>query len=315
MDEIEYPEMAASAAEALYEEALMVLEGSNPERAVQMFEDLMAYLAIDHAVDSEEMIELRMYLGRALWLSGLAERAIPVLRAAWADSVRVTGAATRLSFSCAGNLCRALGAARQFEEAFAIAGDSYALREKEFGELDNGTLNSLGHIAHLQYEAGLLEDAVETMDELLARRTEAFGPHDARTESSRYNLAVMQARLAESGEEVTGETMAHFVELYGEFSAPVIGLHAQRAAIHEDNDELADALREWEYVERMRVDLHGELALPTLTATARKLWVMWQMGDASVETHFRVVGQTIARIAGQEHPTARWCLEASVAGE
>jgi hypothetical protein len=200
----------------------------------------------------------------------------------------------------------------QFEEALEIAVDTYERRAREFGELDNGTLNSMGHIAHLQYQAGFIEHAVETMGMLLEARTEAFGPDDDRTESSRYNLAVMTARMEERQEHIAGSTLQHFIDVYGETSGPVVGLHAQLAAIHEDNGRLEEALREWEHVERLRVDLHGEVAVPTLTATARKLWVIWKLGDARVETQLRIVGQTIARIAGADHPMARWCASVSV---
>lgn len=309
MDNLEYPDMSTGAIKALYEEAQMVIEGSTPERAVQMLEDVLAALAVNHQVDDEIMIEVRMYLGRALWLSRLAERAVAILRPAWADAVRVSGRVSRLAFSCSGNLCRALGACDEFEEAFAIALEAYDLREAEFGELDNGTLNSLGHIAHLQYEAGFLREAVETMAELLARRTEAFGAHDSRTESSRYNLAVMQARLENRDDCIDGDTIEYFTEMYGACSAPLVNLHAQLAAIHERNDRLEDALSEWSYVERMRAELHGEVAIPTLTASARKLWVIRRMGDARVDSQLRAIGHTVERIAGPDHPLARWCAE------
>jgi tetratricopeptide (TPR) repeat protein len=309
MENLGYSEMSADAINALYEEARMVIEGSTPERAVEMLEDVLAALAVTHQVDDEIMIEVRMYLGRALWLSRLAERAVTILRPAWVDAVRVAGRVSRLAFSCSGNLCRALGDCGEFEEAFAIAIEAYDLREAEYGELDNGTLNSLGHIAHLQYDAGFLVEAVETMTELLARRTEAFGVHDSRTESSRYNLTVMKARLENRHDGVAGETIEHYAELYGEYSAPVVNLHAQLAAILERNGQLEDALAEWSYVERMRAELHGEVAIPTLTASARKLWVIRQLGDVRVDAQLKSIGHTVERIAGPDHPLAQWCAE------
>ena len=312
MENLEYPHMDRSQIEALLEEAIMVIEGSTPERAVQMLEDAMAAMAFDLSAGDESMIEVRMYLGRAFWMSDVPERAVPVLRAAWADAVRVTGPESRLSFSCAGNLCRALGKMHLFEEALEIAGDLYARRVAEFGELDNGTLNSLGHISQLLYEAGAWDEAVETMEELLQLRTDAFGADDPRTESSRYNLSVMVARLTDDVKKLSGSTMRRYVKMFGEESSPVIGLHAQIAAVHERNGDLEAALREWQHVERMRIDLHGEVAIPTLTATARKLWVIWQLGDSRVENQLRLVGATIARIAGPDHPVAKWCADAHV---
>ena len=311
MDEFDNTEMDDERVEALFEEALLVVEGSTPERAVQMLEDVLAAVGRHREIDDPEMIEIRMYLGRALWLSGLAERAIPVLRAAWADAIRVTGPVSRLSFSCSGNLCRALGRNEQFEEALAIALEAYELRESEYGELDNGTLNSLGHLSHLLFDCGEWETAVDLMEDLLERRTEAFGADDPRTVSSKYNLAVMQARLANREDIIVEEAINTYSEEYGPGSSPVVNLHAQLAAIHEANGRLEDALREWEHVERMRAELNGELAVPTLNATARKLWVIKQMGDDRVDPQLRAISRTVARIAGPDHPLAQWCAEIS----
>lgn len=309
MDDFETPGMDDDQVEALFEEALLVIEGSTPERAVQMLEDVLAAVGLHRDIDDPEMIEIRMYLGRALWLSGLAERAIPILRAAWADAVRVTGPVSRLSFSCSGNLCRALGRNEEFEEALTIALEAYELRESEYGELDNGTLNSLGHLSHLLFDCGEWENAVELMEELLERRTEAFGEDDPRTVSSSYNLAVMRARLANREDIIVEEAINVYSEEYGNGSTPVVNLHAQLAAIHEAGGRLEDALREWEYVERMRAELNGEVAIPTLNATARKLWVIKQLGDARVDNQIREISRTVARIAGPDHPLAQWCAE------
>lgn len=309
MDDFEIKEMSEAAVADLFEEALRVIEGSTPERAVQMLEDVLAARASRLAVDDPVVVEIRMYLGRALRLSGLAERAVPILRAAWADAVRATGPLSRLSFSCSGNLCRALGEIGEFEEAIDIALDAFESRQAEFGELDNGTLNSLGHIAHLQYEVGLVEDAVDTMSELLARRTEAFGEDDSRTESSRYNLAVMTARLENDEECIVGETLDHFTAKYGADSAVVVNLGAQLAAIHEDNGRLEEALAEWTHVEQKRAQTHGEVALPTLTATARKLSIIRKLGDNRVDAQLQAICHTVQRIAGPDHPLARWCAD------
>ena len=188
--------------EALFAEALMVVEGSNPGRAVAMFEELLLSAVLDMEADArpeqedlEGMINLRMYLGRALMLGKRAEDAVPVLRLALWDSRHVSGERSRLTFSCKGNLCRALGKAGEFEEAIGMALELLNERVEEFGETDNGTLNALGHLSQLLFEAGEIETACELMSDLLEIRTELFGPDDPRTESSRFNLTVMSASL------------------------------------------------------------------------------------------------------------------------
>ncbi len=309
MDDFELTQLTEAEAWSLFEEAVAVTEGSTPERAVQMLRDVLVALSGSVPADAEEMVWVRMYLGRSLWLSRLAEQAEPILRAAWVDAVRKTGRESRLSLSCAGNLCRVLGERNQFEEAFMIALDTYDIREEQFGELDNGTLNSLGHIAHLQFDAGLVREGVETMTELLARRTEAFGGHDPRTESSRYNLAVMQARLENRDDHVAGDAIEYFTDLYGEDSAPVINLHAQLGAIHARNGRLEEALGEWTYVERMRADLHGEVAIPTLAATVQRLVIMRRLGAAGLNLQIAAIGRTVECIAGSDHSLALWCAE------
>ena len=49
-----------------FEEAIQVVDGPHPERAVQLLEDLMLEASEFHVADDEIVIELRMYLGSAL---------------------------------------------------------------------------------------------------------------------------------------------------------------------------------------------------------------------------------------------------------
>jgi hypothetical protein len=64
-----------------------------------------------------------------------------------------------------------------------------------FGELDNGTLYSLGHISQLLYEAGDYPRAIELMSALYEKRCTAFGEGDYLTQQSASNLAVMTAAM------------------------------------------------------------------------------------------------------------------------
>ena len=120
-----------------FEEAVQIVDGPHPERAVQLLEDLMLDAAEFYLADDQIVIQLRMYLGSALWRSDLEERAVPILEAALEDAVRALGWENRVTFSCAGNLCRALSGVGREKEAIRLATSTYEKRAAVFGELDN----------------------------------------------------------------------------------------------------------------------------------------------------------------------------------
>jgi tetratricopeptide (TPR) repeat protein len=299
-------DLTADEFDNLYEHALEVVEGPTPERAVQLLEDLIVRASDDRDVDDPVAIDLRMYLGRALWRSGVLAKAIAVLRSALADAERVTGPDTRLSFSCAGNLCRALADNDEFEEAIEIAFDTFERRREVFGELDNGTLNSLGHISQICFRAGLFEQAVDTTAEQLERRIEAFGKNDARTRISRYNLEVMTSMLA-LDEEFLRAKLDTYEESHGPGSEPCIQLRCHIAAGLEREGRLEEALAERTVIEGLAVEVHGEVAIPTLQATARRLRLALRLGDRRAADMLAVVASTVSRIAGPDHPLVGYC--------
>ena len=49
-----------------FEEAVQIVDGPHPERAVQLLEDLMLEAFEFYLADDQIVIQLRMYLGRAL---------------------------------------------------------------------------------------------------------------------------------------------------------------------------------------------------------------------------------------------------------
>jgi hypothetical protein len=181
--------------EKILKQGLATMEGPKPEEAVRIFDDLIVRACEEMQPDDELAIDLRMQKGRALWISGSSGKAVSILEAALADAVRTLGWKNRLSLSCAGNLCRALGRAKRFQEAFAIAIPLYKYRVEVFGELDNGTLYSLGHISQLLYEAGDYPRAIELMSALYEKRCTAFGESDYLTQQSASNLAAMTAAM------------------------------------------------------------------------------------------------------------------------
>lgn len=281
-----------------FEEAVQIVDGPHPERAVQLLEDLMLEASEFYLADDQIVIQLRMYLGSALWRSHVHVRAVPILEAALEDSVRALGWEDRVTFSCAGNLCRALSGVGRDKEAIRLATSTYEKRAAVFGELDNGTLNSLGHLASLYFDAGNFNKAVELMSSLLEKRTEAFGKHDSRTRSSEYNLTVMRARRDDNEQDLL-DLLVEYTNELGPEHPHTIGVWKHIAAMFERNGLLEEALETWREVELKLTYAFGEVALPTLAATRRRLQVQEALGDEQASHHLEVVENTISRISDQ----------------
>jgi tetratricopeptide (TPR) repeat protein len=281
-----------------FEEAVQIVDGPHPERAVQLLEDLMLEASEFYLADDQIVIQLRMYLGSALWRSDLVARAVPILEAALEDAVRALGWEDRVTFSCAGNLCRALSGIGRLEEAIRLATSTYEKRAAVFGELDNGTLNSLGHLASLYFDVGNFNKAVELMSSLLEKRTEAFGEHDSRTRSSKYNLTVMRARRDDNEQDLL-DLLVEYTNELGAEHPHTIGVWKHIAAMFERNGLLEEALETWREVELKLTDAFGEVALPTLKATRRRLMVQQELGDNQVAQQLDIVENTILRVCGQ----------------
>ena len=281
-----------------FEEAVQIVDGPHPERAVQLLEDLMLEASEFYLADDQIVIQLRMYLGSALWRSDLDARAVPILEAALDDAVRALGWEDRVTFSCAGNLCRALSGVGREEEALRLATSTYEKRAAVFGELDNGTLNSLGHLANLYFDVGNFNKAISLMSAQLEKRIEAFGEHDSRTRSSKYNLTVMRARR-DNNEQDLLDLLVEYTNEFGSEHPHTIGVWRHIAAMFERNGLLEEALETWREVELKFTDAFGEVALPTLKATRRRLMVQQELGDNQVTQQLDIVENTILRISGQ----------------
>ena len=281
-----------------FEEAIQVVDGPHPERAVQLLEDLMLEASEFHVADDEIVIELRMYLGSALWRSDLHARAVPILEAALEDAIRELGWENRVTFSCAGNLCRALSGVGRAKEALRLAKMTYKKRIVAFGPLDNGTLNSLGHLASLQFDAGNVHKATALMSSLYEKRTQAFGEHDSRTLSSKYNLTVMRARRDNNEQDLLNLLVEYTNELGAEHPY-TIGVWKHVAAMFERNGDLEEALETWLEVELKLSNAFGEVAVPTLSAVRRRLLVQQALGDTSVNSQLMAVEHTLATIRGE----------------
>ena len=281
-----------------FEEAIQIVNGPHPERAVQLLEDLLS-LASEHcAADDQIVIQLRMYLGRALWRSDIHARAVTILEAALEDAIRTLGWENRDTFSCAGNLCRALGGVGRIEEALRLATSTYEKRVAVFGELDNGTLNSLGHLASLHCDAGYLNKAISLVSSQYEKRKEAFGEHDSRTRSSKYNLTVMRARR-DNNEQDLLDLLVEYTNEFGSEHPNTIDIWWHIAAMFERNGDLKEALATWRETELKFTHAFGEVALPTLKAVRRRLRAQQALGDDQVAEHLAMVNHTISRISGQ----------------
>ena len=133
----------------------------------------------------------------------------------------------------------------------------------------------------------------------LEKRTEAFGEHDSRTRSSKYNLTVMRARR-DNNEQDLLDLLVEYTNEFGPEHPHTIGVWRHIAAMFERNGLLEEALETWREVELKLTDAFGEVALPTLTATRRRLMVQQALGDNQVTQQLEIVGNTIQRISGQD---------------
>jgi tetratricopeptide (TPR) repeat protein len=281
-----------------YLTAVEIVDGPHPEQAVQMLEDLIVRACEELAIDNETVINLRMYLGRAMWRSGVSARAIPILESALADAKKTLGWEHRVTFSCAGNLCRALGDVGRLDEAIRIAKAIYEKRVRVFGELDNGTLNSLGHLSQLMFNSGDVFYGVDLMSSLYDKRCQAFGKNDDRSRCSWYNLTVMKAQL-DNDEQSLLDLLAKYTAEYGSDHPDTICLWAHLGGLLERTGKLSEALEVWREVEERRHKVFGEVAIPTLNAVDRRLCLQSSLGDDGLLDQIEVVRRTKALIRGQ----------------
>ena len=281
-----------------FKDAIQIVNGPHPEYAVQLFKDLVLEASEDHPADDEIVIQLRMYLGSALWRSDVYAQAVPILEAALEDAVRNLGWENRITFSCSGNLCRALSSLGKIDEALRLAKMTYQKRIIAFGEFDNGTLNSLNHLAHLYFEAGDINRANSLMSTLYKRRSHAFGKNDSRTQCSKHNLALMQARRDNNKQDLLN-LLAELTNEFGSEHPSTIGVLEHLARMFERNGQLEAALETWREAELKFTHAFGEVALPTLAAAQRRLMVQQALGDNQVDQQLVMVQETISRISGQ----------------
>jgi tetratricopeptide (TPR) repeat protein len=281
-----------------FKDAIQIVDGPHPEYAVQLFKDLILEASEDHLADEDIVIQLRMYLGSALWRSDVYAQAVSILEAALEDAVRNLGWENRITFSCSGNLCRALSGLGKIEEALRLAKMTYQKRIIAFGEFDNGTLNSLNHLAHLYFEAGDINRANTLMSTLYKRRSHAFGKNDSRTQSSKHNLAIMQARRNNNKQDLLN-LLAELTNEFGSEHPSTIGVLEHLARMFERNGQLEAALETWREAELKFTHAFGEVALPTLATAQRRLMVQQALGDNEVAQQLVMVQETISRISGQ----------------
>ena len=281
-----------------FKDAIQIVDGPHPEYAVQLFKDLILEASEDHLADENFVIQLRMYLGSALWRSDVYAQAVPILEAALEDAVRNLGWENRITFSCSGNLCRALSGLGKIEEALRLAKVTYQKRIIAFGEFDNGTLNSLNHLAHLYFEAGDINRATSLMSTLYKRRSHAFGKNDSRTQSSKHNLALMKARRDNNKQDLLN-LLADLTNEFGPEHPSTIGVLEHLARMFERNGQLEEALETWREAELKFTHAFGEVALPTLATAQRRLMVQQALGDNQVDQQLVMVREIISRISGQ----------------
>lgn len=282
------------------------VDGTEPHRYVDIIRRLLLEVAIDYEPLHEGVINLRMLLGRALWLSGLAEEAEPILRSAMEDAAATSGRTTRLWFSCVGNLSRALGRMGRAQEALVLARDLHRRRTAEFGRNDPGTLNTLAHIADMCMLLGDHEGAVRAYRAQHRGRRRLFGAASAATRRSDHNLA-----LATAVRDRDVAALAALVEECGAEEGAnhpyVTELREHLAGLLEDTGDEAAALAEWTRIARTHLDSVGEVAEPTLVAMIRRLRLEARAGRPGAERELAATGRALAMVAGSSHLALRYC--------
>ncbi len=267
----------------LYSKAVSIADGCRPADAVELLTDLIIRAIDDVPLEHKLTIELRMYLGRALWRALLPTPAIEILRAALRDADRTCGSDDRITLAIRGNLARALAAAGEFDEARQIASKLYADRLDLFGAHDNGTLNSLGHLAHIWAACGDYRMASCLIDKQLRLRIEAFGDYDERNLSSWYHQHVFEAALYNSDESLH-RAIAWNTWLCGGDSPQVATLLTRLAELYERQGKPEDAVDIWRLVTKLNTDYYGEMALDTLYSQSRLAKVEYALGPDSTRT-------------------------------
>ncbi|MGA1362981.1 MAG: tetratricopeptide repeat protein [Ilumatobacteraceae bacterium] len=282
------------------------VDGTEPHRWVDIIRRLLLEVAVDYEPLHEGVINLRMILGRALWLSGLAEEAEPILRSAMEDAESVVGCDNRLWFSCVGNLSRALGRMGRTQEALAMALDLHRRRVAAYGRNDPGTLNTLAHIADASMLLGDHESAVRAYREQHLGRCRFYGPDSGPALRSAHNLAMATAvrdrdpaALAALIEDRTAEE--------GRLHPYVIELRVHLATLHEEVGDDAAAHAEWTGIARTCLDSVGEVAEPTLAAMIRRLRLEVRAGRPGAERELVATGRALAMVAGPTHLALRFC--------
>ena len=282
--------------------------GDHPEKAVEPLRELIVEACTEFAADSRTVIEVRMYLGRALWRCGCADEAVDILRTALVDSGRICGARDRLTFSCAGNLVAALGVLHRFDEALELATVNWRAREATFGRLDNGTLYSLAALGQIANAAGRLDEAARHFALLEKLRTEAFGKDDGRTKLASFRLGLVTSRIARDSDGLS-ELLAGWIASQGPADSYTQEIRQALAATLEDEGRFDDAADQWADQERACFDAYGEVAVPTLVAGANRLRVLVKSGRDGERRLLAAVCRAIGKIAGPGHPAARFSDE------
>ena len=282
------------------------VDGTEPHRYVDIIRRLLLEVAIDYEPLHEGVINLRMLLGRALWLSGLAEEAEPILRSAMEDAATASGCNTRLWFSCVGNLSRALGRMGRAREALALARDLLRRRTAEFGRNDPGTLNTHAHIADMCMLLGDHEGAVRAYRAQYRGRRRLFGAASAATRRSAHNLALVTA-LRDRDATALAALVEECAAAEGADHPFVTGLRENLADLLEETGDEAAALAEWTRIARTHLDSVGEVAEPTLVAMIRRLRLEARAGRSGAERELVATGRALAMVAGRTHLALRYC--------
>jgi len=206
------------------------IEHGDPAEGARHCERVIELMLEHVALDDEDTMTMRGFLGRALTEAGSYEAAEEILGQLVVDRERVLGADDRQTLVTRGNLVRAVGRGGRPKEAIVLGEALLADRLRVLGPDDPSTLDTRGHLASLHFQADEKEFAVEMYRELLADRVRLLEPGDPVIPETRSNLAVALAST-QRGEEALDLLRLAQLELMEVFGVDHRGVLTQRQSI------------------------------------------------------------------------------------
>ena len=279
--------------------AQLEIDDGDPARAVAQLEALVdTYLTLE-GPDSEDALDCRGLLGRALTEARLYSEAESVLRQVARDRHDRWGPDDPQTFVARGNLLRSVGRGGRPEEALLMAERLLADRERVLGPDHRETLQTRGHIAQLHELAGRGDVAIELHEALLEDRERVLGAEDPDVLTSWFNLVATAAGLGWADIEQLLGYVDEMGERLGIDHPATLTARGILAESQLDEGLFEEALEILEALLADRVRVLGELH-PAVLGTHRMIAsTLVSLGDAPRAVgHLEVVVRTLSATLG-----------------